>query len=136
MAGWQLPAHVHASLLWQARAAAPRECCGLLLADAQHGVLPLALVNQALSDDAFAVGDHDLLALARLLRSSGRTVLAQYHSHPQAPAQPSAADLALADPGLAQIIISLLPDSAPALRGWQIRDGQVAELTLEFCATP
>lgn len=85
-----------------ARAAYPRECCGLLLGHGSGGEFRvdevIASDNLAPADrpDRFEVDPALLLRLQRELRGSGRAVIGLYHSHPDGEARPSAADRALA----------------------------------------
>lgn len=82
-----------------ARAAHPRECCGLLLGEIGGGdaritqVVPTANVA---SDPLhrFEIDPAALIAAHRQARAGGPAVLGYYHSHPSGVAVPSATDKA------------------------------------------
>ena len=60
----------------------------------------------------------DYLAAERAADAAGKTLLGFYHSHPEHPAEPSATDLAWAQPNFVYLIMSIRrrrsPDSEPA----------------------
>lgn len=81
-----------------AEAAYPGECCGLLVGKARDtGELEVARAvpsrNLGKSRDRFEVDPQVWVDLTRALRGSDKRVVGLYHSHPDAPAQPSAIDL-------------------------------------------
>lgn len=111
----------------EARAAHPRECCGLLLGasgrDDVDALLPAANVA-ANPLTAFEIDPAILLAAHRAARAGGAAVLGCYHSHPQGSAEPSPTDAANAEPGGALWLIV----SEPEDRVWRaVADGQVHE---------
>lgn len=84
------------TLLAEAEAAAPRECCGLLLGDvAITTAQPIANVAAA-PEWYFEIDPAGLLAAHKAARNGGRQVLGYYHSHPNGRAAPSAEDSARA----------------------------------------
>lgn len=91
-----------AAIARAARAAYPRECCGLLLGQGGSGTFRVHEVvasdNLAPADrpDCFEVDPALLLRFQRERRGSGRAVIGLYHSHPDGDARPSPADRALA----------------------------------------
>ena len=88
-----------------ARAAHPREACGLLVGHgaAITGLAPTA--NLAATEDAFEIDTAAQLRLQRRLRGTGRAIIGVWHSHPRGGAEPSARDLAGAwDAGLVWLI--------------------------------
>ena len=77
-----------------ARAAAPEECCGLLLGgDAIEEARPARNVS-ADRFRRFEIDPQALIDAHRAARSGGPLVLGYYHSHPAGPAEPSAIDRA------------------------------------------
>ena len=94
----ELPARLRNTILEEAQAASPYECCGLLEGARQDGVFRIAALHPArnLSADAarFEIDPRDHFAAQRQARANGATVIGCYHSHPGGPAQPSAADQA------------------------------------------
>lgn len=78
-----------------ARAAAPAECCGLLLGDPGQAVVRQLRPARNLSPDPlrrFELDPAMLLAAHRAARAGGPAILGHYHSHPRGPAEPSATD--------------------------------------------
>ncbi|MGR9051123.1 MAG: Mov34/MPN/PAD-1 family protein [Gammaproteobacteria bacterium] len=69
-------------------------------------------------------------AMARM-RERGEHLFAIYHSHPSAPAAPSAVDLALAAyPEALNLIISLNTKGVLEMRGYKIADRRAEEIPL------
>jgi proteasome lid subunit RPN8/RPN11 len=64
---------------------------------------------------------------------AGLDLVAIYHSHTRSPAYPSSTDVSLAYyPETVYLIVSLADKDAPALRGFNVRDGKVTEIALEL----
>lgn len=80
----------------EAAAAAPDECCGLLLGD--HRIAEARPAANVAPDPRhrFEIDPHALIAAHRAARTGGPAVLGYYHSHPGGPAMPSATDRAMA----------------------------------------
>lgn len=80
----------------EARAALPRECCGLIEGMREDGVtLATALHsmrNLADGSDRFEIDPADHIRLRRTLRGSGREIIGCYHSHPGGRSELSARD--------------------------------------------
>jgi len=93
-----LPQVLRAQILAEARAAAPRECCGLVLGRRTAGEAAILALyparNTAGAADRFAIAPEDQFTAQRTARASGQAVIGCYHSHPGGAAMPSAADLA------------------------------------------
>ncbi len=84
-------------LLAEARAAHPRECCGLLFGDgdAITGFSAAANVHPT-PETHFEIDPQALIDAHRAARGDAPRVAGYYHSHPRGPAEPSATDRALA----------------------------------------
>ena len=93
----ELTSGVEATLLAEAAAAHPRECCGLLLG---QGVRVLEIRPAANLHDQpeshFEIDPAALIAAHRTARNGVLQVLGYYHSHPNGLAEPSATDRASA----------------------------------------
>lgn len=80
----------------EARAAFPKECCGLLEGVRDGNVVRVIAVHPAcnLSEDAdrFEIDPAIQFALMRALRDTEREILGCYHSHPNGKAEPSPRD--------------------------------------------
>ncbi len=104
----------HASRTW------PEECCGALLADASGVVNAVPLENAA--DDrrhAFLVSASDYLRVEAEAEVRGLTLAGFYHSHPDAPAVPSASDAATAWSQWWTVILSVPAGVASAPRAFR-----------------
>lgn len=125
-----------------ARAAAPREACGVLVGrpagetpgPGEDGlwrivrIVPVANVADAPTAH-FYLDEAQLVAAWYAAEAEGAAVLGFYHSHPAGPPVPSPADVATATyPDLAMLIIGLQP--APALAAWRIGAGEAVRLPL------
>jgi proteasome lid subunit RPN8/RPN11 len=82
-----------------AEAAYPEECCGVLVGLAgpggRHAREALPCANQADRRRArYSIDERDILRIVKSSRARGEEILGFYHSHPDGPAQASAADLA------------------------------------------
>ena len=84
---------VIATLLEQAAAAAPAECCGLLLGRGDRVVQAHPAANIAADPlRHFEIDPAALIAAHRAARAGGPAVLGYYHSHPTGHPLPSATD--------------------------------------------
>jgi proteasome lid subunit RPN8/RPN11 len=103
----------------------PYECCGALIERAGVVIEALPLTNTTSGVEArtFHVisgeGYRDAEARARTL---GGTLAGFYHSHPDAPARPSARDLEHAWPNLLYVIVSIRAGAPGELTVWRLRD--------------
>lgn len=84
--------HVIDAAIAQARTAAPRECCGVLLARGEAIVNAIAVANVAAGDARYDSDALDLMWIEHEARQRGLRLAGYYHSHPDGPLQPSAAD--------------------------------------------
>ncbi len=121
----RIPAVVLADIEAAARRARPRECCGLLIGrrEAADIVILEALetVNMAPPDNAaerFEIDARAHLRLQRELRGSDRHIVGLFHSHPQGPARPSAADRAEAAYAGWVWLITAVRDATCETRGY------------------
>lgn len=123
-----------------ARAAYPKECCGLLTGErgGRRKEDPLT-VRQVVESDNMADGDrlHDrfevdpkvIFNLMREIEHAPESIVGHYHSHPDHPAEPSQTDRAQAyDPSLFWLITSVDADGACETRAFHI-DGPHGTVT-------
>lgn len=128
-----LTADVHHRLVAHARALAPEECCGILLAPAALPVVSDALGAANVATDRrrqYAIDPRALIDVHRRCRTDGRRVVGYYHSHPGSRAVPSARDLATAWPGTSYLIVGLGDgggDGGVELRSWRLADDRFVE---------
>ncbi len=116
-------------LITHAREQAPDECCGVLLGVGSQVREVRRLVNADHSPKTYRVDPRVLLGIFRELDESGLELLGVYHSHTHTAAYPSPTDVSYARgyPDAAYVIVSLADESAPVVRSFRIRDGQIAE---------
>jgi proteasome lid subunit RPN8/RPN11 len=107
-----------------ARAAAPEECCGLLLGSGDEIVAARPTRNvSAQPATRFEIDPKGHIDGRRDARAQGLDVAGFYHSHPHSPAEPSAADLADAwYPDHLYLIVSLA-DADADVRAYRLEAG-------------
>ena len=97
------------------RDAYPEECVGALIGTVAAGgsertverLFPIDNRSGENRKRRYLVSPLDYLAAERAADSAGRTLLGFYHSHPEHPAEPSATDLAWAQPNFVYVIMSI-----------------------------
>ncbi len=109
------------------RDAYPEECVGALIGMVAGGgsertverLFPIDNRSGENRKRRYLVSPLDYLAAERAADAAGKTLLGFYHSHPEHPAEPSATDLAWAQPNFVYIIMSIRRsgDAAPAAAG-------------------
>ena len=116
------------TVIRHARAAAPNECCGILVGDRE--IVEEAVKAGNISDrplTRFLIEPKDHLDALRRARLRGRDVVGFYHSHPNSPASPSRTDLAEATyPGLLFLIVGLAV-APPDVRLYRFEAGNFLE---------
>jgi desampylase len=103
------------------------EICGLLLGRGAVVEELRACANVAADPaDSFEIDPAALIAAHREARGGGLAPIGHYHSHPRGPAEPSARDAAMAEPGSWWLIAG-----EGQVRGWRARaDGGFDPVTL------
>lgn len=118
------------AVLAHAEAAAPEECCGVLLG--HHG--RIAAIVQARNLEASAtrylIDPRDHIAARRQARQQGLEVLGFYHSHPASAPVPSASDVEGATYEDAVYLIAGREDGRWRLRAYRIAGGRSEEVAL------
>jgi proteasome lid subunit RPN8/RPN11 len=110
----------------------PHECCGLLLGTLDATLDPparLARLVEALDNEReesrhnrFLITPETMLRADRSARARGLEILGFYHSHPDAPAEPSEYDREHAWPFYSYIIVSVVQGQAGDLRSWRLTE--------------
>jgi proteasome lid subunit RPN8/RPN11 len=115
-----------------ARASAPAECCGLLIA--RGGVIEeaVALENRAAEPRRrYEIDPRDYLAQLKRLRGTGDVVIGAYHSHPRSAPDPSPTDRELAFGDFLYLIAGpVVGSTRPAVRAWRLVSGNFQPLRL------
>ena len=93
-----LPTTLRAQIAREARAAFPRECCGLIEGLRDGAAVRVTALhptrNLAPEPDRFEIDPAEHIRLSRALREAGRGIVGCYHSHPGGRAEPSPRDRA------------------------------------------
>lgn len=107
----------------------PHECCGFLLGEAAAERKDVRLVvraenarEQEAQSNRFLITPQVFLAVERTARDRALSVLGFYHSHPNAPARPSAYDLEYAWPWYSYLVVSVGPEGAREVTSWVMED--------------
>ncbi|HSH29452.1 MAG TPA: M67 family metallopeptidase [Thiohalobacter sp.] len=105
------------------------EVCGLIGHGPEGGYRIYPVENAAQHPQSrFELDPAGQIEAIRRMRERGEALFAIYHSHPDAPARPSAIDIEQASyPEALNLIISLQDRNAPEVRGWWIRGGEIRE---------
>jgi desampylase len=113
-----------------ARADFPDECCGLLVGTHDRLERTVRARNEHRSPTRYLVRPADHFAAIRLARQLNLEVVGAYHSHPGAPAVPSAADRAEAHgAGFLYLIAALEgPDAGASCAVWRLDGGNFVEV--------
>jgi proteasome lid subunit RPN8/RPN11 len=117
----RLAAGLRDELAAQARRAAPRECCGLLVGTPDRIDALVASPNLDPDPARYRIDPALHIRTNRELRATGRAVVGVYHSHPRGPAGPSPADIEEAMyPDFVHLIISAVDRKSPEIRAYRI----------------
>jgi [CysO sulfur-carrier protein]-S-L-cysteine hydrolase len=116
-----------------ARAEAPNECCGMIGGRDGSATSIHRARNAEESPLRYLIHPTDQLRIMEEIEARGEELAAIYHSHTGSPAYPSQTDINLAEnwPDPLYVICSLA-DRKPEVRAFEIRDGEVEEVTLEL----
>jgi len=131
----RIPRKITNQLLHLAQLSPNAEVCGLI--GGKNGIPShcYPVTNAAAQPQQHFLLDtrEQIAALARI-REQGEELFAIYHSHPSAPAQPSALDLDMAEgyENALYLIISLNTKGILEMRGFSIRDKTAQEVGLSL----
>ena len=110
----------------------PNECCGLLASSGEQVMKHYRITNTEKSPFRYRMDPRDLLSATREIEDNGWLLRVIYHSHTHSEAYPSQTDVRLAIwqdteqaiwPETYYILISLMNESAPDVRAFQVQDG-------------
>jgi proteasome lid subunit RPN8/RPN11 len=115
-----------------ARRDAPRECCGLLIGDAERIDEALAVENRAADPvRRYEIDPRDYLAAIKRCRGTPRSVIGAYHSHVSSPAEPSPSDLADAFSGFLYLIAGPVAGNLPLqIQAYRLMNGNFRSVGL------
>ena len=109
-----MSASLREQIAQEARAAFPRECCGLIEGACDDTNIRVTAVhptrNLAKENDRFEIDPMEQFTLLRSARAKGGEIVGCYHSHPNGRAEPSARDLEnAAEEGFLWLIAAIDP---------------------------
>lgn len=132
-----------AEMIAHVRNEAPNEGCGMLGGKDGTVLAVLPARNTAASPIRFTIHPEDLLQIVRTVEYERNwQIVGIFHSHVASAAYPSATDVAEAEfdmgdgevaeryPGAVHVVISLANPAEPDVRGYTIRQGEIAQVTL------
>jgi [CysO sulfur-carrier protein]-S-L-cysteine hydrolase len=118
-------------IVTHAREDLPNECCGMLGGSDGTAATVYRAENAEASPLRYSIDSKEQFRLMREIEEAGEDLAAIYHSHTKSPAYPSQTDVNLAGwPDAIYLIVSLADPDAPDLKGFWIREGQIAEAEL------
>ncbi len=123
-------------ILEHAKKGLPYEACGLLGGEIDGEIVTITdvylLSNVDQSREHFSMDPMEQLKAVKDIRAKGKTLLGNFHSHPESPSRPSKEDIRLAyDSKMHYLILSLMEET-PVLNSFHIEDGQVTKEELEI----
>jgi proteasome lid subunit RPN8/RPN11 len=125
----QLAPEHRATLERLAAEAFPDECCGVLGGTAENGakvvraVVPIANQRRDAAHHRYAAPAESVREADRALGAQGLEILGFFHSHPNAPARPSAFDLEQATwPWFSYLIVSARKGRAEEITSWVLAE--------------
>lgn len=114
-----------------AREDVPNECCGMVGGSGGEARTVYRAANAEASPFRYSIDAAEQFRLMKEIEGAGEELVAIYHSHTKSPAHPSQTDVNLAGwPDAVYLIVSLADGGAPELKGFWIRDGEIAEAEL------
>ena len=132
-----LPDALGAQILEEARAAFPRECCGLIegtrIGDVVHVAAIHSTHNVSPHEDCFEIDPAAHLRFRRIAREAGRAIVGCYHSHPNGRPSPSPRDLA-GEADFVWLIAALDTQSAQPLAAFVPDEARWRRIALEISA--
>lgn len=112
----RIPADAIEEMFAAARAAQPREACGVLAARPGGEAETIRAENSAESRFEFRVAGDEMKRIETAMKAAGQQAVGFWHSHVLGAAEPSAADTSEAAPGSLQLIVSLKEMDVRAFR--------------------
>lgn len=106
----------------------PYEGCGLLVGRSAGRVevaahIPVRNLREGVeAKRRYLIGPGDFLAAEKEARARGLEIVGVYHSHPDAPAEPSEFDRENAWPWYYYLIVAVLGGRVDSARAWQLKD--------------
>lgn len=130
----KLPRHITNQLLHLAQISPDQEVCGLIGSKQGIASSVYSISNQDQQPaQRFELAPSEQISAMKAMREKDEQLFAIYHSHPSAPAVPSALDLQQAAyPEALYLIISLNTKGVLEIRGYQIDNKNAVEIPLQL----
>ena len=130
----QLQQRLVNDILTQAQQSPEAEICGLIAGKDSQASHCYPVANDADNPvRRYIMNPQGQIDAMRQIREAGEDLIAIYHSHPQAPAQPSTIDIAEANyPDVVYLIISLNIEGVLEIQAFQITNNSTIEIALEL----
>ena len=130
----KLPRPLVNTILTQAQHSPENEVCGLIGGHDSHAEHCYPIDNTALDQSRrYQMDPRKQIEAMRQMRDNGEELIAIYHSHPHAPALPSATDLAEAEyPEAVYLIVSLNTVGVLEMTAFRINHNRADEISLEL----
>lgn len=114
-------------VMTHAKSTYPEECCGFLLGlDSEvrriERVISVQNVNQDSRKNRYNIDPKDLIRADEEARRANMSLLGIYHSHPDAPAQPSQFDLEHAWPWYTYLLLSVQNGQPDHFAAWSLSE--------------
>ena len=131
MAALQIKREILEAIVRHAQEESPRECCGLLMGEADIITHHRPMKNVLESNVRYAMEDQALFRFFKDLRATNQKHLGIYHSHPASEAYPSETDVRESFyPDCAYCIVSLKNPCSPQVRAFRIMNEVVEALEI------
>ncbi len=132
----RISARIYEDMVSHALEDAPDECCGMVSADAGEAVAAYRITNSAHSPLRYEMDPREQLKIEfGEIYDKDLEVGIVYHSHTRSAPYPSQTDINLAThPDAIYVIVGVKDPNNPEVKGYTIRDGEVAEVELEVTA--
>src|SRR3954454_10915950 len=126
----KVPQAIFDELLAHAREEAPNECCGLIGGSDGVARTLYRARNAEASPLRYNLDPQDQFRIMNEMEERGEELSGISHSHTASAASPSQTDINLATYPDAVYLIASLAEAQVPLRGFSIREGEVAEVEL------
>jgi [CysO sulfur-carrier protein]-S-L-cysteine hydrolase len=114
-----------------ARADLPNECCGMVGGADGVATTVYRAKNAEASPLRYSIDAQEQFRLMKEIEAAGEELVGIYHSHTKSAAYPSQTDVNLAGwPDAIYLIASLADAEAADVKGFWIRDGEIADAEL------
>lgn len=130
----------HAQIIAHTESGYPDEACGFLLGQVETSgaattktvqtVLPLPN-HAARKESRFILSPSDVYKADKFARQAGQTIIGVFHSHPDAPAQPSEIDRQAAWPDYSYLIVAVHNGRAVQSVSWVLPPDETAPFVEE-----